>query len=110
MWARSNSSWRSFSDCSFCAYAFRHIDVGSDKLNRLSIRRKQRMAGGCEMSDCPIRKDNSELDRVVSFLTPGLQDQCPHPVPIVWMDSLPHGLTVRETLQRIKPPDSVAFL
>src|SRR5208282_6584773 len=68
------------------------------------------MAGGFEVFDCPVGKNDSELDHVLSFLAQRLQDLCAHPVAIVWMDPLPRRFTVGETLQRIKTPDSVAFL
>ncbi len=86
------------------AYAFRHIDVRGDNLDKLSLRRERGVAYGFEMFNRPVGKDNSELDRVLSLLEQRLPDLAVHPVAIVWMDPLPDSFAVGETLQRVKPP------
>ena len=68
------------------------------------------MAGRFDMFDRSVGKYDSELDCETSFLTHGLVGLCIDPVAIVWVYPLQHGFLAREALQRIKSPDSVAFL
>ena len=92
------------------AFAFRHIDVGSDHLDKFSIRGEQRMAGRFDIFDRSIGKYDSELECKISFLTQGLLALCIHSPAIIWMYPLQHRFPARHALQRIKSPDSVTFL
>ena len=92
------------------AFAFRHIDMRSDHLNEFSVRGEQGVAGRFDMFDRSVGKNNSELDREISFLTHGLVGLCIDSLAIIWMYPLQHGFPAREALQRIKSPDPVAFL
>src|SRR6516165_2657240 len=85
------------------AFAVGHIDVRTDHL-AFSVRGEQRMAGGFEIFDCPVRKKDSELDRVGSILAQRLKSLISYRVAIVWMDALQHSFKVGETMQRIKAP------
>ena len=68
------------------------------------------MAGGFEIFECSIGKDDPELDGVVSFLARGLRQSLSHSVAIVRMNPLQHSFTVGGTLQRVKTQNSVGFL
>jgi hypothetical protein len=94
----------------FRAFAFRHIDVRSDHLDKVSIRREQRAAGRFDIFDRPIGKYDSELECETSFLTQGLLGLYIDSLAIIWMHPLQHGFLVREALQWIKFPDSVTLL
>src|SRR5208283_2207821 len=74
------------------------------------MRGERGTAYGFEMFDTPIGKDDSEPERVLSPLEQRLPDFAAYSIAIVWMDPLPDSFAVRETQQRIKPPDSVALL
>src|SRR6516162_4468979 len=68
-----------------CAFALRHIDVRGDHLT-FSVGGEQGMAGGFEIFDCPVRKNDSELDLVGSTLAQRLKGLISYLVAIVWMD------------------------
>src|SRR4029077_4090556 len=93
-----------------CALPFRHIDVSTENLDKLSARGEPMMGGYVEIFDCSIRQYDSELARVVSFLAYCLLNPFPYLASIVWVDPLPHSIAARKALQRIKPPDAVVFL
>src|SRR6516162_8663818 len=90
------------------AFAVGHIDVRTDHL-AFSVRGEQRMAGGFEIFDCPVRKKDSELDHVGSILTQRLKSRISYPFAFFWMYPLQHGFEVGKTMQRIKTPDSITF-
>ena len=94
----------------FRAFAFRHIDMRSDHLDKFSVRGEQGVARRFDMFDRSVGKYNSELECETSFLTHGLVGLCIHSLAIIWMYPLQHGFPVREALQRIESPDQVAFL
>src|SRR4029453_1798893 len=89
---------------------FGHVDVRSDHLDKLSVRGEQRTSSRFDVFDRSIGKDDSELEREISFLMQGLLGLYIHSLAIIWMDPLQHSFPVREALQRIKSPDSVTFL
>ena len=92
------------------AFAFRHVDVRSDHLDKLSIRGEQRTPGRFDIFDRSIGKYDSELESEISLLPQCLLGLYIHSLAIIWMDPLQHRFPVREALQRIKPPYLVAFL
>ena len=92
------------------AFAFRHIDVRSDHLDKFSIRGEQRMAGRFDIFDRPVGKYDSELECEISLLMQRLLGLYIYSLAIIWMDPLQHSFPVREALQRIKSPDLVTFL
>ena len=63
------------------------------------------MANRFKMFDCPVGKDHSELDLVLSPLMQRLKNLFAHPVAIVWMNPLQHRVEVGETLLGIKTPE-----
>src|SRR5690349_18117552 len=99
-----------FPKCFLGVLAFGDIDVCADDLDKLSMLGKQMMANCFEIFDCSIGEHDSEIDLVISFLLQCVLGLFQHPVSVAWMDSLPHGCAVRQTLLWIKPPDSVALL
>ena len=68
------------------------------------------MGDGLDMFDGPFGQDDSELDRMLSFVVQCLPDHVAYSVAVVWMDTLLHSLMARESLHRVKLPDPVAFL
>jgi hypothetical protein len=92
------------------ALAFSDIDVCADYLDKLSMLGEQMMANCFEIFDCSIGEHDSEIDPVISFLPQCFLGLFVHPVSVAWMDPSPHSFAVRETLHRIKPPDSVTLL
>ena len=62
------------------------------------------MADGFKMFHSPFRKDHSELDLILSPLIQRLKYLFMHPVAIVGMDPLQHGVEVGEALQGIETP------
>ena len=67
------------------------------------------MADGFEIFDCPVRKNDSELDHVCSTLAQRLKSFISYPVAIVWMNPLQHSFEVGEAMPRIETPDSITF-
>lgn len=63
-----------------------------------------------EIFDCPIGEHDSVIDLVISFLPQCFLGLSVNPVSVVWVDPSPYSFAVRETLSRIKPPDSVTLL
>ena len=92
------------------AFAFRHIDVRSDHLEKFFIRREKRVARRFNIFHSSVGKDDSELEREISFLAQGLVDLIIYSLAIIWMDSLEYSFPVRKPLLWIKPPYPVAFL
>ncbi len=92
------------------AFAFRHIGVRSDYFDTFSTRGEQGTTGRFDIFDRSIGKYDSELEHEISFLTQGLIDLYIHSVAIIRMYPLQHSFPVREAVQRIKLPNSVAFL
>ena len=68
------------------------------------------MAGRFDIFDRSIRKYDSELEYESSFLAHRLLGLYIHSLAIIRMDPLQYSLAVREALQRVKFPNSVAFL
>jgi hypothetical protein len=92
------------------ALALRHIDVCTDNLDEVPARGENMMANCFNMFDGSIGEHDSEIDRVGSFLVQRLFSLVEHPASVAWMDPSAHGFAVRETLRRIKPPNSVTLL
>src|SRR3954454_4780654 len=92
------------------ALSFRHIDVGTENLDKLSARGESMMGGYVKIFDCSIRQHDSEFARVISFLAHCLLDPVPYPASVVWVDPLPHSIAAWKALQRINPPDAVVLL
>ena len=68
------------------------------------------MAGRLDIFHRPIGKQDSELKCEVSFLTQCFFDLEIHSHAIIRMYPLQYRLPVRQAPQRIKFPDSIAFL
>jgi hypothetical protein len=92
------------------AFAFCHVDVRSNHLHKLSIRREQWAPGRFNVFDASIGKYDPELEREICFLTQCLVGLQIHSLAIVWMYSLQDSFPGRKPLQWIKFPYLVAFL
>jgi hypothetical protein len=87
--------------CFFRAFAFRHIDICADHLDKLSVGIEQMMALCRQIFDCPTGKYNFELARAIFFLAHCLLDLFPDFVSIV--DPFPQRVAAWKALQRFKP-------
>ena len=92
------------------ALAFCHVDRRGDNLYELSSCREHGQDVCIDVFDRPIWQFESELVLEASPFVQCALDISVDRVDIVWMDPSPHGFAVRETLDRIKPPDAVTLL